>query len=191
MTTLLNPWTNEGFFADVVVLVEGEDDRSALLGCASVMGRDLERMGISVIPCDGKNNIDRLFLIFSGLGIPAYVVFDGDKGDKRKQGSERTNRILQRLLGVCDPEDWPETVVTERYAIFERNLDEEIRVRIGDDCYLSTASAFRNENGYPDNDSCRKSPAFIRKVLEEGQSIGASVPALEGILDSVIALRSP
>ena len=31
----MTPWMGEGFFADVVVLVEGEDDRAAILGYAN------------------------------------------------------------------------------------------------------------------------------------------------------------
>ena len=46
----MTPWLNEGFFADVVVLVEGEDDRAALLGTAYVLGVDFDAMGFAVLP---------------------------------------------------------------------------------------------------------------------------------------------
>jgi predicted ATP-dependent endonuclease of OLD family len=53
----MTPWTNEGFFANVVVLVEGEDDRAAILGMAKAMGYEFESMDIAVIPCMGKKNL--------------------------------------------------------------------------------------------------------------------------------------
>ena len=40
---------NEGFFADVVVLVEGESDRAWILVAALAKGRDLETEGYAVI----------------------------------------------------------------------------------------------------------------------------------------------
>ena len=57
LQTLMTPWTNEGFFANVVVLVEGEDDRAAILGMAKAMGYEFESMDIAVIPCMGKKNL--------------------------------------------------------------------------------------------------------------------------------------
>jgi putative ATP-dependent endonuclease of the OLD family len=61
---IMTPWMNEGFFADVVVLVEGEDDLAAILGVARFKCVSLEALGISVIPCMGKANLDRPTLIF-------------------------------------------------------------------------------------------------------------------------------
>ena len=50
----MTPWMSEGFFADVAVLVEGEDDRAAILGVAKSKGIDLESSGIAVIPAAEK-----------------------------------------------------------------------------------------------------------------------------------------
>lgn len=64
LKTLMTPWMNEGFFADVAVFVEGEEDRAAVLGIANAMDYDLESEGISVIPCMGKNNLCKPIAIF-------------------------------------------------------------------------------------------------------------------------------
>jgi hypothetical protein len=53
---IMTPWMNEGFFADVAVLVEGEDDRAAILGAATQRKIDLESLGAAIIPCGGKTN---------------------------------------------------------------------------------------------------------------------------------------
>lgn len=73
LQAIMTPWMNEGFFADVAVLVEGEDDRAAIMGVGKAMGYDLEGNGFSVIPCGGKTNIDRPYIIFHTLGIPVYI----------------------------------------------------------------------------------------------------------------------
>ncbi len=186
LATLLTPWVNEGFFGDVVVLVEGADDYSAIAGAALRMGRTLDSEGIAVIPCAGKNNIDRIYLIFSGLHIPTYVVWDGDADSGTEPGA---NRRLQRLLGVEDPQDFPPTEVGAHYAVFEDELESAIRAAIGDDIFRATADAFKATYGYPDDDSCRKSPLFFKSLLEQGAKQGRTVPELEQIIERVSALR--
>jgi putative ATP-dependent endonuclease of OLD family len=78
LKALMTPWMSEGFFADVAVLVEGEDDRAAILGVAAALGHNLESDGCSVIPCGGKKSLDRPALIFREVGIPVFIVWDGD-----------------------------------------------------------------------------------------------------------------
>ena len=62
--SIITPVVNEGFFADVVVLVEGEDDYAAVMGAARAMNKDLESLGVSVIPVNGKRSMDRPAIIF-------------------------------------------------------------------------------------------------------------------------------
>jgi energy-coupling factor transporter ATP-binding protein EcfA2 len=54
LLSVMTPMVSEGFFSDRVVLVEGEEDRAALIGMAEAMGKSFEREGISVIPYTGK-----------------------------------------------------------------------------------------------------------------------------------------
>ncbi len=80
MQAIMTPWMNEGFFADVVVLVEGEADRLALLAVAAAQGCDLEALGVCVVPCGGKHSMDRPAVVFQSLGIETYLVWDNDRG---------------------------------------------------------------------------------------------------------------
>lgn len=57
MPQLMSPFINEGFFADVAVIVEGETDRTVILEVADYNKHDLEGMGIGIIPTGGKGNI--------------------------------------------------------------------------------------------------------------------------------------
>ncbi|GAH55946.1 unnamed protein product, partial [marine sediment metagenome] len=130
----MTPWMNEGFFADVAVLVEGEEDRAAILGVATAMEYDLESIGISVIPCMGKNNLDKPTAIFSKLQIIVYVIWDSDYEGKNAKPEDN-----HRLLRLFDQpiEDWPENV-TEQFACFKRTLSDTLRTEIGDQLYDDT-----------------------------------------------------
>ncbi|MDZ7315487.1 MAG: ATP-dependent endonuclease [candidate division KSB1 bacterium] len=127
LQTIMTPWMNEGFFAEVVVLVEGEDDRAAILGVAAAMGYDLENNGISVIPCLGKSSLDRPATLFRHLGIPVYVIWDSDKG--KKESKPEDNHRLLRLMGQ-PVEDWP-CQVSEQFACFECDLERTLQNEIG------------------------------------------------------------
>jgi predicted ATP-dependent endonuclease of OLD family len=193
MQAIMTPWVNEGFFADVAVLVEGEDDRAAILGAAVRRGIDLESKGVAVIPCGGKHSIDRPFLVFSGLGIPTYIVFDADTGKAGEdaKSSAKANRALQRLIGCGNVKDFPDTQVASNYAVFQTNLNAMVRDAVGEKIYESVALEFIERHGYPKTEQCRKSPAFICKVLEEADKANVRFVELEGIIDRVLAMVPP
>lgn len=71
---------SEGFFADAVVLVEGRTDRIVLEAVATRLGKDLDRMGVTVLSVEGKGGLLVAREILIALGIPTFVVADGDFG---------------------------------------------------------------------------------------------------------------
>jgi putative ATP-dependent endonuclease of OLD family len=185
MVAIMTPWVNEGFFADIAVLVEGEDDRSAIMGTALAMGIDLEAEGIAIIPCGGKENIDRPFLVFSEIGIPVYVVFDGDGHKPKSERGDKTNRILQKLLQCSNIRDIPIMEITEKYATFDTELDRFLRSKIGEEIYTAVANRYIREFGYPGMDQCKKSPAFVCEIIEQAEKKGVVVPELQQIIESI------
>ena len=60
------------------VVVEGPSEVGLLWQLQELMEKDWEKSGIVVISACGKNNIDRPTVIFNGLNIPTYFIFDGD-----------------------------------------------------------------------------------------------------------------
>ncbi len=187
LATVMTPIVNEGFFADVVVLVEGEEDRAAILGCAQQMEIDLEGQGFAIIPCLGKTNIDRPFLVFTTLGIPAYVIFDSDS-DKCDSGHSKANRSLQRLLGVEQVEDFPKKYIAERFAIFNPNLSILIEGRSGGMIYNEVADKFVQEYGYKRRDDCKKSLPFIKMLLDRMAMDGHTIYELYSIVQQLLEL---
>jgi len=176
----MTPWLNEGFFAKQVVLVEGEEDRAAILGVASTLGYDLDSIGISVIPCMGKTCLDRPVAIFRSLGIPIYTIWDSDfcKKDARPEDNHRLLRLFSEPV-----QDWPEAV-KESFACFRRNLMNTLRTEIGeellDGCLTSCCQRFGFEREH-----AMKNPDVIRDILEEAKKQGKSSNTLEKIVEEI------
>ncbi|WP_326789785.1 AAA family ATPase [Streptomyces sp. NBC_00151] len=136
----------EGFFAHAVVLVEGRGDEGVITGGADRSGINLGADGISVIEVSGKDNLMISDALFSTLGVPCHVVFDGDAGmEERKRDSVRLlipeqrqekerefekqarnnrtkNANLLRYLGAM-PSPQPGDESTGRYTVFEDTLE--------------------------------------------------------------------
>jgi predicted ATP-dependent endonuclease of OLD family len=176
---------NEGFFADVVVLVEGEDDRAAILGYASADGIDLDSEGIAVIPCGGKRNLDRPYVIFHQLGIPAYVLFDGDQESKDPKPED--NRYLLRLLGQPE-QDWPDSVAPT-FACFRVDLEDTLEQELGEANLGRLTEEIKAEFGISKNEDARKRPVVFRRLVEKAKSESLEIPSLKRIVDSIRALR--
>lgn len=185
LQTTMTPWMNEGFFAEVVVLVEGEDDRAAILGVSTAMGYDFESYGISVIPCGGKNNLDRPTAIFRHLGIPVYLIWDSDNGEKNVKPDE--NHRLLRLMGQ-PVEDWP-CQVHSQFACFKHNLESTLQDEIGIDEFEIYLEECYKEFSINRKNDALKNPAVIAKIIELSQQHGHKSPTIENIVEMVIALK--
>lgn len=200
LQAIMTPWMNEGFFADVVVLVEGEDDRSAILGVAKSKDYELEGNGFSVIPCGGKSNIDRPFIIFKRLGLSMFLIWDGDFGKGETSGKcEKCSRPLDakanpkensRLLKLleCEEKDWPDCV-DKKYACFKCNLETTLREEIGDSIFDKYLEECQNEFGISKQSHAKKNPSVISEILKRAKKDGHSSKTLDDIFDKILALK--
>jgi len=185
LQTLMTPWMNEGFFADLAVLVEGEEDRAAILGVAKALGHDFEAIGISVIPCMGKNNIDRPSVIFSKLEIPVYAIWDGDCGTPKAKPEE--NHRLLRLFNH-NPEDWPEKL-TERFACFKKDLQETLCTEIGQTLFDTILEESCDRLCLGKKKHAVKNPQVIQEIIDKAHSQGKSSKTLESIISKILEAR--
>lgn len=185
LQAIMTPWMNEGFFADVVVLVEGEGDRAAILGVAKSVGHELESSSFAVIPCMGKTNLDRPLEIFRRLGIPTYVLWDSDYG--AEDAKPEVNRYLLRLCG-CQEEDWPE-VVADRWACFKTRLERRIEEDIGTSDFERLLKAVQEECGISKKDQALKNASVIERLLVRARASGKDSPILERIVERIVALK--
>lgn len=185
LKSVMSPTMSEGFFAEVAVLVEGEDDRAALLGVADFLGYHLDSKGVSIIPCGGKTCLDRPFTVFTKLSIPVYLIWDGDKGSKDAKPAD--NHRLLRLLG--EPEtDWP-SEVADRFACFETDLETTLRLELTGEVYDSLLVDCQQEFNIPKKKHAQKNPSVVTRIIERAHERGASCQTIEAIVHKLNALR--
>jgi putative ATP-dependent endonuclease of OLD family len=139
---------SEALFAEAVMLVEGTTEQAIIEGIAEREGEPLALDGIVVAEVGGKGGLLLPHAILDQLGIPCYLIFDGDAGweARRRQGARRDadpetlkkleedvatavakhradNRKLLRFLGATE-EDWPSTGAYARYAVLDDDLEQ-------------------------------------------------------------------
>lgn len=185
LTAVMTPWMNEGFFADLAVLVEGENDKAAIQGTAAALGADLEALGVSVIPCHGKSNLDKPAAIFTSLGIPVFLIWDSDRWKNGARAED--NHALLNLLGV-EVEDWP-SGVGQRYACFETNLETQLAADLGDD-FDPILQEAQEEFGIPRKRFAMKKPDVVRRLVEVGRERGRRCAILETSVERIVDLAT-
>lgn len=184
LTSVMTPMISEGFFADTVALVEGEEDRAYIVGAAASKGIDLEASGIAVIPVCGKPSIDRPFVVFDGLGIRCFLVFDGDSDKRPQDAHPETNRALLRLCGET-PEDFPQTRCWATGACFSTNTGSVVREQIGEALYDRKLAEVASEFGYPEISQAMKNPVVVSELLKRCTAEGHRSPALDAVVDAL------
>lgn len=201
LQAIMTPRLNEGFFADAVVLVEGEDDYAALLAMARVLNKDMENIGVSIIPVNGKRSLDRPALIFREYGIPVYLLWDSD-GDKDETGGvcpkcgkpmdgkhdPSDNHRLLRIVGKRE-EDWPDHQ-EPHYCCFKRDLESTLKAEIGDTLFEKLLSDCMKELSIPKRKHAFKNPTVISMVIERAQKEGKTCKTLENVVLSIFNLIS-
>jgi putative ATP-dependent endonuclease of the OLD family len=185
LTHIMTPRINEGFFADLAVLVEGEDDYSAVTGMAKVLGIDLESYGISIIPCGGKNNIDRPAVIFKQLGIQTYLLWDGDEGDG--EANPKDNHALLKLVGINEIEDWPSGIY-DSCACFKVDLEDAMQSDIGAKQYDSYLCTCKEKYAIRKHKHAKKNPNVIKDMIIMAQNDGVEFNSLRAILEKILEI---
>jgi predicted ATP-dependent endonuclease of OLD family len=187
---IVTPELAEGFFADLVVLVEGESDRAAVKAMASLKKVDLEALGIAVLPANSKYNIDRPGAIFKSLGIPVYAIWDCDKKVDKIEGEE-TNRALQRLFGSAEAAVVDAGArIEDGFACFEQNLEKMLEEEFGTEALRAAIDSCKKQFSIQKNEDAIKAPAAMEFTLSKLAEQGLRSPSLERILEKICALKT-
>lgn len=184
---------NEGFFADVVVVVEGVSDAAVLWTMQEILDKKWDGLGISVVPAGGKNNIDRPVVVFSGLDIPTYFIFDGDskyegKRNKDEANTTRCNSILLKLANT-KIEDFPDTHSKENFAVFSDDIESEIK-SINEQDFIAIRDQVASEIGHDRPSTLLKNPYAASLFLKQFYDAGHKIPIFEEIVEQVTNLRA-
>jgi len=178
---LMNPWMNEGFFAGLVVLVEGIRDRALILGEALKRGLDLESKGVCVIPCTGKDSMTEAIAIYNCLTIPTYIVWDSDEGNR---DGISANRNILRCLG-CAPEDYP-CRISEHFCCTKTNLEQTFREEVGIADYERIASRYCGEKGLGKLRYAMENPYIVSEIISLFEKEGHHSKTLREIVDRIM-----
>ena len=183
------PWINEGFFSKCVVLVEGGSDRAALLGASKALNINLEGQGISIIPCFGKGNLDKVAIIFKQLNIPTYVIWDNDRnGGKDKATDIKNNKLLLKLFKQKEV-DFPSHVESD-HACIDGTLETMLEYEIGDGLYETMMDINMTEYDLNKSDAL-KNPTVLKTMLEDLELSGGTIPnTLKQILQNIQQLAN-
>ncbi|HUW24956.1 MAG TPA: ATP-dependent endonuclease [Gallionella sp.] len=182
---VLNSIVNEGLFADVAVVVEGDSDVAALWAMQRFMDQKWDELGVVVVPVNGKNNIDRAVVAFQGFGIPTYFMFDGDK-TKNKGAS--TNRALLQL-GTAASIDFPATGMNPSCAVFEDDIETYLQ-GIAGDRYLPLRDECSARCGYDQSSKALKNSEVMAMFLRDAHAEGIEFPILQQIVERISSVAA-
>ncbi len=112
MNYYLDPTRNEIFFADKVVLVEGQTEKMVIQAWAEYFFSDdiFMRNRITFVDCLGKFNIQNYMKVLEKYQIPFVVIIDKDSTSQSEKSQSTSNFIIQDCIDkkipciVLDPE---------------------------------------------------------------------------------------
>lgn len=170
----------DGVFASVTVLVEGAAERMSLSVYAEAHGFNLDAENVAIVSAGGKTGIPTLYRIYTSLGIPTYVVWDGDRTAGEKGDM---NLHIAAMLGA-DLAEFPDTTITSDFAVWTEDYEEALALEVAD--YRELEEAARDSYGtagkgvvarYCAREICSRGlvPASIAQILEH---IRALVPIM-------------
>ena len=191
--SVMNTIVNEGFFADVVVVVEGTTEVCILWKLQEILKKEWFKLGIVVVPAGGKNNLDRPIVVFRGLGIPTYFIFDADaslmgKGKDEEEAKKRNHRYLR--LANAPVEDFPNTQVNDTWAVFKIDLENEIKEALGQEIFQELRREIALELGYSDTDRACKNIEGASRLIELIYIRGYRIRKLEEIIEKITSLKT-
>ena len=136
---------SEAFFAEKVVLVEGDTDKAVLEEVAKKLGLPFDSAGISIVDVSGKQNLRIPNGILTSLDIDTYVVADADAlghnrvAPENQASNEASHRAsTDKLVAWLPPGATPRagtvpfvfgqpTVVTDKYTLWLDDLEHELQ----------------------------------------------------------------
>ena len=182
---VLTPLMSEGFFARIVVLVEGDSDRIAITRAAELLDTPLDGQGVVVIPCGSKSALPGPLVMFRELGVRTYVVWDGDSD---KLSEKKRNKRLLSLLGVAkdkiDGGGWLGDT-NASYTCHKTTLEGVLRSDMGEERYDKLVEKYKKT--YHLKDSGNKKPLVVHLLMREMERQKIRPAGLKLIVEAILA----
>lgn len=177
----------EGFFASGVVLVVGGSDKAALTAIARVLGVNFEAAGIAILSAEGKNNLDRPYVIFRELGIPTYVLWDCDHKPGVDSHLSGANLALSKLVKPNADFDTAQVsdLVDECYSCFKVDLEHKLKQELTPVVHASSLADACEPFGVDPNKDTQKIPEVVYRMLMCAGDEGHESETLKDIVRSI------
>lgn len=131
-------------------------------------------------------------MIFRGLAIPTYILFDADrshKGTNEEEKSKRANRICLQLMGAA-VEDFPDTQVNETWAVLEDDFEELVEKEFGQQEIARILGQVADELGTERGKKALKNVEVAARVVELAYVKGLRLRTFEDIVNAVTRLSA-
>ncbi|MFX0105212.1 MAG: ATP-dependent endonuclease, partial [Candidatus Hodarchaeota archaeon] len=139
----------EGLFGRFVVLCEGETELLSLDVWSENEGYEFSKKGIAFVEADGKFSMIDIAEFYKSFNIPVYLIWDSDRDSSENIDiHKKHNRLLLDFAGASI-EDFPSTVISSNYTVFDPNFETVIR----DGQYQTFEREVNNELGLIRSDS--------------------------------------
>lgn len=131
----LDPERNEMFFAQRLLLVEGDTEKLALPEYANRLAVDLDRAGASIVEVGGKTSLMEFAQISISFGIPTGILFDLDS--KHFKDAKEEEKVLNEKLIALGRTDADVKVWT-----LPNNYEDYLRHVLGEVDYLTLCQKY-------------------------------------------------
>ncbi|MGD0803521.1 MAG: AAA family ATPase [Candidatus Bathyarchaeia archaeon] len=178
---LMNTIMNEGFFADFIVLVEGQSDLGVLWKLQELKEKNWNKYSIAILTTGGKGGVINSKIIFDGLKIPNYLIFDKDST------YDLQNRKILKLVQSRET-TLPAQKVFDEWAYNDHNLETELDRILTTEVFESIWEEIEKELDC-DDDRIRKNPEMWARFTEIAYGRCLKFPHFEDIIEKIDALH--
>jgi len=164
LQSVLGLSVSEGFFADGVILVEGDEDEAILAAVAESRGVSLDAAGIAVVSSGGKTKLPNLLALYRRLGIKTFTIFDADGQEANDADVHtETNAALLKMIGE-PPQARPATRISSQFAVWDTTFVDVVKAAVGKTEWDAAFSAATSEYSIPSGQA-KKKYAVIWKTM--------------------------
>ncbi|ARU40011.1 hypothetical protein CCB80_02210 [Armatimonadetes bacterium Uphvl-Ar1] len=182
---------NEMFFSRCLVLVEGQEDLSYLTSHAVLNGHweEFRRLGITILPVNGKGHLPRPMAIAQELGCKAFVVFDTDSGETdvgKRNLHSKDNKGIFNLLGISTIDGFlDDDLLAENCFAAKCDIGTVITADFEEDALRKARDHASEQLGFAGD--LKKNPLYIGHLLSKLKEEGVTSATLDSICKTIIA----
>jgi len=181
LSKMINLEVKEGLFAQSVALCEGESESFSLEIWAEKEHVDFSKMGLAIVPANGKFTMIDLAEFYEHMKIPVYLIFDSDSNTRENKANQIQNNKWLLSFAQATLEEFPASIVSEKYCVMSPDFETVLRTE--DTAYSQVEREINNELGLEtDRHKGIRARFVARKYLETQK---ATPPTLASLIQKI------